>query len=206
MWKELMDELEGLTEATGLNAHRVATICRQFLKDRKWLDDVWHGKLDDAEAELSKFSKRMALSLDSLLTMLDFFPNASDWDGADLVELLRNAGRMADNQKAENRLKLKQQHQSSNGKPSSPSPMPAAIASLLDKPIQEPQQIISELATEHDDLVKQKNAEIGSKDAIIARLKKENVELKAALAKSLKDNQKLRRQIEKLRKPKLARA
>lgn len=109
MWKDWLAELESLTEASGINAFRVATICRKVLSDRALIDGEWKGKRDDAELVLSKFSKRMAMSLDSMLTMLDFFPKEEDWDGADLEALRWQAAAKLNERQRARREKQRQQ-------------------------------------------------------------------------------------------------
>jgi hypothetical protein len=87
MSKRLIKRLEELTEPSGRNAFEVATIARTLLNDAAWLDGPMKGSRDDAEHLIGVFTCKIAIPLDALLTMLEFFPQAEDWDGANLDAL-----------------------------------------------------------------------------------------------------------------------
>lgn len=175
MWKDLMAELENLSESNGRNAHRVATICRQLLGDPKWLDGEWKGNRDEAESALSKFSNRMALSLDSLLVMLDFFPNVEDWDGADLEALRWRSATMLNERQRQRRS----QQSIGSGMVSNGRHPGRPVAA--DKEPDE-RKVVSELASEYDHKLKERAATEQELRALIAKKDKEIARLHAKVA------------------------
>lgn len=169
MSKELMGELQSLTEANGRNAHRVATIIRSLLNDRKWIDVEWKGNRDEAEHELSKFSKRMALSIDSLLTMLEFFPKVEDWDGADLEDLRwRSAAELNKRQQARREKQRAAEQREWEKQTKHAGPKPAAT---------EPKQIT--VSEEIAEVKEQLRVEVKQATSRAISLQQENDQLRA---------------------------
>src|SRR5262245_35526091 len=79
---DVLDELRKIVEKGGAQAHATASLAKELLDNPEWLDGEKGGLRDEAESELDRLTRMIALTLDELLAMVKFFPDVKHWDKA----------------------------------------------------------------------------------------------------------------------------
>jgi hypothetical protein len=186
---EVLSELKNIVQASGKEAHRVAELVSSLLDLPEWIDGEHGGLRDEAERELDRLCRMIALTIDELLAMVKHFPDPVHWDKADLCAL-RDAA-VDKQRRADEERRAKQRIQqtsktpgtgmSSNGR----HPAPPATDTLPDE-----RKVVAELASEFDHKLKERaateqelRAALAKKDKEIARLHAKVAELQITVAR-----------------------
>lgn len=86
-WKTLLEQMDALTKANGLNAWKTATILKELWANKAFKDE--QGGDEQAKVELAEYSGRFSLGVDDMLTMIERFPNKDLWRSGRL-DILRD--------------------------------------------------------------------------------------------------------------------
>ena len=174
---DVLAELRKIVEKGGAEAHSTASLAKELLDNPEWMDSE-HGKLrDEAEAELDRLTRMIALTLDELLAMIKFFPDIKHWDKADLCALRDSACFKQKEEDDQRRAKERARQEAAGGRPpigtgmSSNGRVPEQPASGSNEPTA--RTFVSGLAAEYDHKLKEKAAIIAELNNKQTRLERE---------------------------------